>query len=150
MNPSRHHAREIAFQILFQFDNTKPNLSDEERQAIFCEENLKEEIENYFKHFKVPPENKPLIESLVLGTLKNIKSIDEKIQKASHHWRLDRMSKVDLNLLRMATFELQNLDTPPSVTMNEAIEIAKTFGNEDSQSFINGLLDKLSQSKKKN
>ncbi|MFT5430157.1 MAG: N utilization substance protein B, partial [Myxococcota bacterium] len=71
--------------------------------------------------------------------------IDKLITKASTNWKLERMALVDRNILRIATLELKHLtDIPPKVTLNEAIEIAKRYGTEDSGSFINGILDKIS------
>jgi N utilization substance protein B len=85
--------------------------------------------------------------AIVKGTRENIKTIDEIIEKAAEHWTLDRMAVVDRNILRAATYELfYRPDIPPSVTINEAIEISKKYSTEDSASFINGVLDKIQKS----
>jgi N utilization substance protein B len=83
---------------------------------------------------------------LVRGVLGNRAMLDKRISAASHHWKLDRMSAVDRNILRLATFELvmQADQVPRKVAINEAIEIAKKFGNEDSSAFVNGILDRIS------
>jgi len=84
------------------------------------------------------------VERLVLGVQEHRKEIDQLIKKYSEHWRLDRMTLIDRNILRMATFELLYCEEiPPKVTLNEAIDLGKRFGSEDSGSFINGILDRI-------
>src|SRR5262249_56054379 len=81
---------------------------------------------------------------LIDGVLANRARIDELIDAAAQHWRLARFSRVDLNLLRLASFELlARPETPPSVAINEAIEIARRFGSDDSAAFVNGVLDAI-------
>lgn len=85
-------------------------------------------------------------EVLVRGVSQNRSEIDRIIQEHSPNWRLERMARVDRNVLRIATFELmQRPDVPHKVVINEAIEVAKRFGTEESGAFINGLLDKVAQ-----
>jgi len=87
---------------------------------------------------------------LVKGVMKNLEQIDDEIQSSSKNWKLNRMAMVDRNILRLAVYELITLeDIPKRVSINEAIELGKKFGSEDSGSFINGVLDKISQSVKK-
>lgn len=81
---------------------------------------------------------------LVAGVQANQADIDKLIEEHSHHWRLERMQRIDRNVLRLGVFELKHrADIPRNVTINEAIELAKNFGNEASSAFINGLLDKI-------
>jgi N utilization substance protein B len=81
-------------------------------------------------------------ESLVKGVLEHKASIDELIEKNSHHWKKERMSLIDRNILRLGVYELiYREDIPMTVTINEMIELAKEFGSEHSGSFINGILD---------
>ncbi|MCU0673116.1 MAG: transcription antitermination factor NusB [Myxococcota bacterium] len=81
---------------------------------------------------------------LVRGFATHRARIDETIRSVSHHWRLERMTRVDRNILRLATFELLELtDVPRRVTLNEAIELAKRFGSEGSAGFVNGVLDRI-------
>lgn len=83
-------------------------------------------------------------EDIVRGVTENRDLIDRKIIEKSKNWALPRMARVDLNILRMATFELLlRDDIPKNVTINEAIEVAKRFGTEDSPAFINGILDEI-------
>jgi len=84
------------------------------------------------------------MERLVLGVLEHGQEIDQLITKYSENWRLDRINIIDRAILRMATFELFYCeDIPPKVTLNEAIELGKRFGSEESGSFINGILDRI-------
>ncbi|MCB9655869.1 MAG: transcription antitermination factor NusB [Deltaproteobacteria bacterium] len=87
-------------------------------------------------------------ERLVRGASAERDGIDDLIQKTSHHWRMDRMALVDRNLLRMSVFEIVHLadDVPRNVVINEAVEIAKTFGSAESGAFVNGILDRVGRS----
>ena len=81
---------------------------------------------------------------LVNGVIANLTEIDGRIAQKSKHWSMTRMARVDLNILRLAVYELLfRPDIPKNVTMNEAIEVAKKFGAEDSASFVNGILDEI-------
>lgn len=81
---------------------------------------------------------------LIAGVKQHQAAIDALIEEHSHNWRLDRMQRIDRNVLRIGVFELMHLpDIPRKVTINEAVELAKNFGNEASSAFINGLLDKI-------
>ena len=90
----------------------------------------------------------PAAESFALEIVEGVRAklaeIDPLLEKHSHNWRLDRMSRVDRNVLRLGAWELKfRDDIPRKVTLNEAVELGKKFGNEESSSFINGLLDKI-------
>ncbi len=92
----------------------------------------------------VEPEDAAFAQTLVDGTLGSRDALDARIEKVSHHWRVARMPAVDRNILRLGAWELSNrADIPTSVTINEAIELAKTFGGADSRAFVNGVLDRL-------
>jgi N utilization substance protein B len=85
-----------------------------------------------------------LANELVRGWAQHQQAIDERIRDASKHWRLERMARVDRNVLRLAIYELLHRpDVPRRVTLNEAIELAKRFGDENSPAFVNGLLDRI-------
>jgi N utilization substance protein B len=87
---------------------------------------------------------------LVEGVRDNLAVIDGLLEQHSTNWRVDRMQRIDRNVLRIGVYELQHLsDIPRKVTINEAIELGKTFGNEASSAFINGLLDKVAGTLKK-
>ena len=98
----------------------------------------------YWQHLGVTAERDEFADQLVVGCAKVQEQLDTKIRSVSKHWRLERMSRVDRNIIRLATYELmyQN-DIPRRVTLNEAVELAKRFGNEESPAFVNGVLDRI-------
>jgi N utilization substance protein B len=127
----RRRAREYALQILFQLDVTDSKSND----------NL---FKDFWESINEEDDVKKFADDIVRGTRENIDTIDEIIKKAAEHWTIDRMAVVDRNILRAATYELlYRPDIPPSVIINEAIEISKKYSTEDSASFINGILDKI-------
>jgi len=129
---SRRLAREMALQVLFQVDMA----GEAER--------FPEIIEHWAAEFAVSEKSLEFVRRLVAGTLEHQEEIDQKITSTAREWALDRMNAVDRNLMRLAIFEMLYVeDTPQRVTLNEAIEIAKKFGGEDSARFINGILDKF-------
>jgi transcription antitermination protein NusB len=96
------------------------------------------------------PEAQEFALSLVEGVRDHLDEIDAMIQTHSHHWRIDRMTRIDRNVLRLGIFELKYLvDIPGKVSINEAVELGKRFGTEDSSAFINGLLDRIASSLQK-
>jgi N utilization substance protein B len=87
---------------------------------------------------------------LVQGVIDHRQQIDGLIETHSHNWRLDRMARIDRNVLRLAVFELKwRPDIPKKVTLNEAVELGKAFGSEASSAFVNGLLDRIALSEEK-
>jgi N utilization substance protein B len=123
---ARREARELALQALYQLDVTG------EGQSLF------------WTHFPERDDVMVFARELVDGVGEHRERIDALITESSQHWRLPRLSRVDLNLLRLGTFELMaRPEIPASVTINEAIEIARRFGSEDSAAFVNGVLDAI-------
>jgi len=93
---------------------------------------------------EIPPEGRDFADALVRGYGANQERIDDLIRNVSHHWRLERMSRVDRNILRLAACELLEMrEVPRRVTLNEAVELAKRFGSEGSAGFVNGVLDRI-------
>lgn len=89
----------------------------------------------------------PFTQRLVTGVTRNLKEIDSVIEGVSEHWRTGRMAAVDRNILRLGVFELMFCDDiPATVSINEMIEVAKSFGSENSAAFVNGILDKIKAS----
>jgi N utilization substance protein B len=128
----RRQARECALQILFQMD--------------FNQAEPHESCELYWQEHAYPTEVKDFAERLVNGVWRNRTEIDALIAKYSTNWRLDRMPAVDRAILRIATYEiLFEPEIATSVTLNEAIEIAKQYGTEESGSFVNGVLDPIAR-----
>lgn len=90
------------------------------------------------------PQADTFAKEIIGGVRTHQADIDQLIEAHSHNWRLERMQRIDRNVLRIGVFELKHLaEIPRKVTINEAVELAKTFGNEASSSFINGLLDRI-------
>ncbi len=97
-------------------------------------------------HFASDEEAKDFCERLVRGVVEHSDEINRLIEKYAEHWKISRMNQIDRNVLRIAVFELLYCtDIPPKVTMNEAIDIGKKFGSEESGAFINGVLDGIRQ-----
>ena len=126
----RRSSRELALKFLYQFELNEGDL--DEQIILFLERNpSQKDVESFMK-------------DLVVSLIDKMKEVDETIQKYSDHWVLNRMAVIDRNILRIGTFELLfSLSTPPKVVINEAIDIAKKYGNEDSPQFINGILDRV-------
>jgi transcription antitermination protein NusB len=126
---SRHHARERALQILFQYDiHGKPGLW----------------LDVFWKENEATEEVKAFTERLVAGVLEKKKELDALIGTYATNWKVSRMPIVDRNILRAGVYELLWMDdVPAKVTVNEAIELAKSFGDDDASKFINGILDQV-------
>jgi len=127
---NRHLARTIAMQSLFLWDF---NGSDKAR--------LEEIIHGVFENFAPSFDDKGFVKDLIEGVMKNREEIDRYITKYATEWPLDQITIVDRNILRIGVYELMfNTEIPAKVAINEAIEIAKAFGNESSGKFVNGVL----------
>jgi N utilization substance protein B len=127
---NRRKARELAVQILFHMEYN-PGDPDETFELI-CE------------NLNAPNRVRPYSKQLVCGVCKNIENIDRLIKESSKNWRLERMSRVDRSILRMSVFEIFFLESiPRKVSINEAVELAKKYGTDESGAFINGVLDNI-------
>jgi N utilization substance protein B len=120
-------------QILFQWDMRQ--LPVEECIRLFYE-SLRSDDEN-----AAPPRDDGFVDSLVRGTVERQTDIDDMIRRHLQHWRLERMAAVDRNILRLATYELLATATPPAVVIDEALELARRFSNDEAVQFVNGVLD---------
>lgn len=126
----RRKARQVALQVLYQID--------------VAEVDTGEALALYWQCFNAPKNVRKFASQLVTGVMDNIVDVDQLVKDCSEHWSMSRMARVDRNILRMATYELFYCkDIPPKVTINEAIDLGKEFGSENSSSFINGILDAL-------
>lgn len=124
---ARRKGRELALQMLYQWDVARPTL---------------EQVVASVSEFSSPGETALRFASaLVASTVDRIEQIDGLIAAASERWRLDRMSTVDKNILRLAVCELMEGTTPRSVVINEALEVTKRFSTPDATAFVNGVLD---------
>jgi len=128
---NRRKAREYALQMLFQ-------------QEFAGGQSGMDFTEDHKPGKKANEQLKKFARELVSGTLGHLEEIDEMVQEAAEHWKMDRMAAVDRNILRFAVYEIiYRADIPAAVTINEALEIAKKYSSLESASFINGLLDKI-------
>jgi N utilization substance protein B len=126
----RSRAREVALQLLFQRDHN-PHV---ERGGI----------ERFVRDRLRDPGLVPFCLSLYDGVVGQLEEIDRRLSEAAENWRLVRMAGVDRNVLRLGAYELLfTAEAPPSVAINEAIELARRFGSADSPAFVNGILDRL-------
>lgn len=144
----RRQGREFALKIIYSLqDQDEPVeaiLADFWQNFRFQNDILGEPIE--VAEGPLPFEVRRFAEELILGVAENLEKIDQVIEEHSTNWALDRMARVDLSLLRMATYELLfRPETPTSVVINEAIEIGKRFGTKETPAFVNGILDKISR-----
>ena len=132
----RRIARELALQALYKLDMLGENAAPA-ALGLFWEHFVPEGVER-------GGEGERFARDLVEGVQTHRARIDELIAAAAEHWQLPRLSRVDLNVLRLATFELlARPEIPAAVTLNEAIEIARRYGSEDSSAFVNGVLDHI-------
>jgi len=129
---SRHLSRSIVMQSLYEWD-----FSGKKKEV------LEKIVEKNINEFGPGLENKDFIWELIKGVISKISDIDKIIEKAAPEWPLDQITIIDRNVLRIGLYELlygNKEDVPPKVAINEAIELAKTFGGESSGKFINGVL----------
>lgn len=131
---SRRKAREMALQALFQLDYNKVAV-EEAMVAVFAEHGVAEAQDGA----------KTYAEQLVQGTQAHLPAIDETLSSLSNEWKVERMAGVDRNIARIAIYEMQYSPEPlsPNIVINEAVELAKLFGSEESSRFINGILGAL-------
>jgi N utilization substance protein B len=129
---ARHSGREAALQMLFQMEASGASAD----QAI----------ELFWRSFgaEADPESRAYADVCVRGVESTRDAIDGHIGKASEHWRVERMTRVDRNVLRLGAWELaERADVPRAVVLDEAVELAKAFGNDESSAFVNGVLNKV-------
>ena len=130
--PSRRRSRQQALQVLFLWDMSKQSVPDSLRayfETLVAEEG------------RPKPPVDPFLLELVNGAVENLTEIDRRISVHAEHWRIERMPAVDRNILRLAVFEMLRSPTPAPVVIDEALELARRFSNEESVQFVNGVLD---------
>ncbi len=124
---SRRKGREMALQMLFQFDVSEETAAESRKLFWMCN--------------KAPGEAKKFANSLFKDVVKNKSELDDLISRHSRNWKIERMAVVDRNTIRMAIAEYLYLKSPRAVITDEAVQIAKTYGSEKSGAFVNGILD---------
>jgi len=129
---ARRQSRELALQVLFQQEFTKNG-------------DLTSSLADFRESFSATDEVWDYTRLLIQGVEKHGEEIDALIQRHSSHWTLPRMAMVDRNIMRVAVFETKFADEPipPAVAINEAVEISRKFGTNDSPAFVNGILDQI-------
>jgi transcription antitermination protein NusB len=152
---ARRRAREYALMMLYGMDQAGqwPELAIERFFDTFGKGDALDPPPTYLPPGVDPsyaidvadPESKTYAERLVRGVIGHREELDQALQKISQNWRLERMAIIDRNLLRLAAYELihQKDDVPRKVAINEAVELAKTFGTAESGAFVNGILDRI-------
>ena len=131
---ARHSGREAALQMLFQVEASGASAD----QAI----------ELYWRSFAADadPEGRAYADACVRGVTGDREALDKHIAEASTHWRIERMARVDRNVLRLGAWELAyRLDVPRAVILDEAVELAKAFGTDESSAFVNGVLNRVAE-----
>ena len=132
----RRQARENAIQMLYQIELSGASTEDAE--------------DSFWHHHEADSDIKAFAGELIRGVLSHKDEVDALVAEHALHWKLTRMPPVDRNILRCAVYELRYLiDVPTKVILNEAIDIGKKFGSEESGSFINGVLDKIAKDLRK-
>ena len=132
---SRKKARDNAFKCVYELE-------------FGMNENLEKILENCYEENDNKPDEKDYIEKVLKGVKENLKEIDDIILSKLKNWPIDRIAKIDLAILRLAIYEIKYMeDIPVKVSANEAVELAKTYGNNDSKSFVNGVIAKVIESK---
>ncbi len=127
---ARTTARQAALQLLYALE-----IANEPPAAV---------VREFWRETPGDPEGRPYADQLVSGINDKREIVDGRISAASENWRIERMTPVDRNLLRIAAYELEFVDdVPRAVAIDEAVEIAKRFGSEESSKFINGVLEKI-------
>jgi N utilization substance protein B len=126
----RHQGRELALQALYRID--------------ICGGASNEDLRAFFDSFTADPSARRFAMQLIDGVAAEIPGLDARISATLEHWSITRLSRVDHNILRLALFELLHMDEIPArVTIDEAIELAKSYGDHDSGRFVNGVLDEI-------
>lgn len=129
---TRHKARECALQMLFACDLVHNDSTT-----------LTTDYWNELGEPAIDAKTRDFANALVHGTIKNIHEIDDRIRTRAEHWRIERMAIVDRNVLRLAVYEFLFHDTPNTVAINEALEVARRFSTYEATQFINGILDAI-------
>ncbi|MFZ9888079.1 MAG: transcription antitermination factor NusB [Myxococcota bacterium] len=129
---TRRKAREIGLQLLYQLES-EPDAVDTAA--------MNRSIDRFFENFEAPIRAQDYAEQIARGYWTHRRSIDEAIQRHSPRWKLERMTRVDRNVLRLCLYEAVFEALPPKVALDEAVELAKRFGTEQSGAFVNGVLD---------
>ena len=129
---ARRSGREAALQMLFQIEASGAT--------------AEKAIPLFWRNFEADPEGREYAEEIVRGVTDQAAELDKKISAASSNWRIERMTRVDRNLLRLGAWELAyRPDVPRAVILDEAVELAKSYGTDESSAFVNGVLNEVAE-----
>jgi N utilization substance protein B len=137
---ARSSGREAALQMLFALEVAAESASAGPSARV------EQVIASFWRETPGDPEGRAFADQVVRGVAEHYAKLDEAIEAASQNWRLSRMTRVDRNVLRLGAWELLFSDEAPgAVVLDEAVELAKKFGTEDSGAFVNGVLDRVAE-----
>lgn len=157
---ARHRAREVALQALFAMDlhhrpQRAPARDRESTQELHPDapppprpreaSSATEVFAAVAENFEMPHAAHDFARDLVVRVVERLEALDEILAVHAKNWRVSRMAVVDRNILRLASFELMHTDTPAAVVIDEAVELARRFGSDDSPPFVNGVLDAVAK-----
>ncbi|MEI6266482.1 MAG: transcription antitermination factor NusB [bacterium] len=141
MASNRHLSRIIAFQTLYEWEFLRHKCSEDMTEGVDPKAGLEPAMERNYNEYAKSLENRTFIENLVWGVIDKQTNIDAILAPAAPDWPIDQISLVDLVIMRMGIYELLfAVEVPPKVAINEAVELAKAFGGENSSKFVNGVL----------
>ena len=143
---NRHLSRSITMQSLYEWDFQSSIIDDAKKKDKFSKKELARIVENNIKEYGLGIEKDNFILDTINGVFKYLKKIDSIIQRLAPEWPISQVTIVDRNILRIGIYELifsKRDDVPPKVAINEAIELAKSFGGNSSGKFVNGVLGSL-------
>lgn len=141
MASNRHLSRIVAFQTMYEWDFLQRNCAEDLAPTTEMHEGMVPILDRNYNEFAGSIESREFIDNLVWGVMDNAEKIDSILRPAAPEWPIDQIALVDLIILRMGIYELLfTSEVPPKVAINEAVELAKAFGGENSSRFINGVL----------
>jgi len=141
MASNRHLSRIVAFQTLYEWEFLTKKIDAHKKEAEKVKTNLKPIVDRNYQEFADSLESRDFIDNLVWGVIKNKEQLNQIIAPAAPEWPIEQIALVDLIILRMGIYELLFAkEVPPKVAINEAVELAKAFGGQNSSRFINGVL----------
>lgn len=143
----RHSAREVALQVLYAID-LESRGGSEALAAADDAPSVSDQVDAFARvaeHFDVPRSAVDFARELVAAVTAERASLDRVVGLHARNWRVERMAAVDRNVLRLATYELRDTDTPVAVVIDEAVDLARRFGSDASPAFVNGVLDAVAR-----
>ncbi|MEA1937462.1 MAG: transcription antitermination factor NusB [Patescibacteria group bacterium] len=144
---NRHLFRSIAMQSLYEWDFESSLIKNsDKKKEKFSKAALDKIVKSNIKEYRLEEKNSRFVFNTIDGIFDNFKEIDSKIKKLAPEWPIEQVTIIDRNILRIGIYEImfdKKKDVPPKVAINEAIELAKTFGGDSSGKFVNGVLGSL-------